>query len=162
VQALGCGTSDNYDESRLRYEKVIIMTDADVDGAHIAALMITFFFKEMIQLIENKHLYMAVPPLYKLSNKNKIFYANDDDDKDKILKKEFKNLNNVDISRFKGLGEMLPNQLRETTMNKESRKLLQITIENSPMEYYETFIDQIMGSKAEARFKFIQENANFY
>ena len=90
------------------------------------------------------------------------FYANDDVDKDKILKKEFKNSNNVDISRFKGLGEMLPIQLRETTMNKESRKLLQITIENSPMEYYETFIDQIMGSKAEARFKFIQENANFY
>ena len=161
VLALGCGTAENYDDSKLRYEKVIIMTDADVDGAHIAALMITFFFKEMIQLIKNKHLYVAVPPLYKLSSNNKIFYANDDNDRDRIVSKEFKTISKVDVSRFKGLGEMLPMQLRETTMNKETRKLLQISIENSPIEYYETFIDQIMGSKPEARYKFIYDNANF-
>jgi len=161
VQALGCGTSDNYSDENLRYEKIIIMTDADVDGAHIAALLITFFFKEMPQLIVNNHLFLAVPPLYKISGGNNIFYAIDDKDRETIIDKQFKKTK-FEISRFKGLGEMLPNQLRDTTMNKETRKLVQVSINNSPMEYYELIIDQLMGSKADARFKFIQENANFY
>jgi len=161
VQALGCGTSDNYTDENLRYEKVIIMTDADVDGAHIAALLITFFFKEMPQLIVNNHLFLAVPPLYKITGGNNILYAIDDHDREMIIEKQFKK-SKVEISRFKGLGEMLPNQLRDTTMNKETRKLVQVSINNSPIEYYELIIDQLMGSKADARFKFIQENANFY
>jgi topoisomerase-4 subunit B len=161
VQALGCGTSDNYTDENLRYEKVIIMTDADVDGAHIAALLITFFFKEMPQLIVNNHLFLAVPPLYKITGGNNILYAIDDNDREMIIEKKFKK-SKVEISRFKGLGEMLPNQLRDTTMKKETRKLVQVSINNSPIEYYELIIDQLMGSKADARFKFIQENANFY
>ncbi len=161
VQALGCGTSDKYSDENLRYEKVIIMTDADVDGAHIAALLITFFFKEMPQLIVNNHLFIAAPPLYKITGGNNIVYAIDDNDREMIIEKQFKK-SKVEISRFKGLGEMLPNQLRDTTMNKETRKLIQVSIHNSPMEYYELIIDQLMGSKADARFKFIQENANFY
>ncbi|MEL0185528.1 MAG: toprim domain-containing protein, partial [Hyphomicrobiales bacterium] len=161
VQTLGCGTSDNYTDENLRYEKVIIMTDADVDGAHIAALLITFFFKEMPQLIVNNHLFLAVPPLYKITGGNNILYAIDDNDREMIIEKKFKK-SKVEISRFKGLGEMLPNQLRDTTMKKETRKLVQVSINNSPIEYYELIIDQLMGSKADARFKFIQENANFY
>lgn len=137
------------------------MTDADVDGAHIAALLITFFFKEMPQLIVNNHLFLAVPPLYKISGGNNIFYAIDDKDRETIIDKQFKKTK-FEISRFKGLGEMLPNQLRDTTMNKDTRKLVQVSINNSPIEYYELIIDQLMGSKADARFKFIQENANFY
>tara|TARA_Y100000590_G_scaffold204107_2_gene231511 strand:+ start:2348 stop:4348 length:2001 start_codon:yes stop_codon:yes gene_type:complete len=161
VQALGCGTKDNYSEDNLRYEKIIIMTDADVDGAHIAALLITFFFKEMPQLIVNKHLYIAMPPLYKLSAQNKLFYANDEHDRDAIIKKNFKPNVKVEISRFKGLGEMLPNQLRETTMNVKSRKLLQLTVEDNDFSDYEIFIDKLMGSKAETRYNLITEYADF-
>jgi len=115
----------------------------------------------MPQLIVNNHLFLAVPPLYKISGGNNILYAIDDNDREMIIEKKFKK-SKVEISRFKGLGEMLPNQLRDTTMNKETRKLVQVSINNSPIEYYELIIDQLMGSKADARFKFIQENANFY
>ena len=161
VQALGCGTSQSYDENNLRYDKIIVMTDADVDGAHIASLLITFFFIEMPELINNGHLYVAVPPLYKLSANNKIFYAIDDDDREKIMSQKFKKSEKIDVSRFKGLGEMLPNQLRETTMNKKTRKLLQISMDSySPDDYIKT-IDELMGNKPDARFRFIQENANF-
>ena len=161
VQALGCGTSQTYDEGNLRYDKIIIMTDADVDGAHIASLLITFFYIEMPELINKGHLYVAVPPLYKLSANNKIFYAIDDEDRERIIKEHYKKSEKIDISRFKGLGEMLPNQLRETTMNKSTRKLLKITMESYSSDQYAKTIDELMGNKPDARFKFIQENANF-
>ena len=161
VQALGCGTSQTYDEGNLRYDKIIIMTDADVDGAHIASLLITFFYIEMPELINKGHLYVAVPPLYKLSANNKIFYAIDDEDRERIIKEHYKKSEKIDISRFKGLGEMLPNQLRETTMNKSTRKLLKITMDSYSSDQYAKTIDELMGNKPDARFKFIQENANF-
>ena len=107
VQALGCGTGAHYRDEDLRYDKVIVMTDADVDGAHIASLLITFFYRQMPQLIDNGHLYLAVPPLYRLTHGGKIFYARDDKHKDEILKKEFHANAKVEIGRFKGLGEMM-------------------------------------------------------
>ena len=119
VQALGCGTDAHYRDEDLRYGRVIIMTDADVDGAHIASLLITFFYRQMPRLIENRHLYLAVPPLYRLSHGGKIFYARDDKHRDDILKKEFHGNAKVEISRFKGLGEMMAAQLKETTMDAE-------------------------------------------
>src|SRR5947209_8329367 len=117
VQALGAGTGVHYREEDLRYEKVIVMTDADVDGAHIASLLITFFYRQMPKLIEKGHLYLAVPPLYRLSQGGKIFYARDDKHKDDLIKKEFHANAKVEVSRFKGLGEMMPAQLKETTMD---------------------------------------------
>ncbi|MBL4740709.1 MAG: DNA topoisomerase IV subunit B [Sneathiella sp.] len=161
MQALGCGTRDNYNEKELRYDKVIIMTDADVDGAHIASLLMTFFYQEMPQLISDGHLYLAQPPLYRISQGGKTFYAMDDTHKDKLMETEFKGRGKIEISRFKGLGEMPPAQLKETTMNPEKRTLLRIQI---PMEEYgETVerIDSLMGKKPELRFAFIQENARF-
>ncbi len=112
TEALGCGRRDHYDENALRYEKIIIMTDADVDGAHIASLLMTFFYREMPKLIQKGHLYLAVPPLYRLAYGSKVFYAIDDADKDRIVKKEFKNAQKIEISRFKGLGEMPPSMLK--------------------------------------------------
>src|SRR5690606_23028341 len=117
VQALGCGTGSRYREQDLRYERVIIMTDADVDGAHIASLLITFFYQEMRGLIAGGHLFLAVPPLYRLSQGGKTAYARDDDHKDELLRTVFTGRGKVEIGRFKGLGEMLPSQLKETTMD---------------------------------------------
>ncbi len=128
VQALGCGTGTRYREDDLRYEKVVIMTDADVDGAHIASLLITFFYREMRGLIEGGHLYLAVPPLYRLSQGAKIAYARDDAHKEALMKSEFNGRGKVDVSRFKGLGEMMPKQLKETTMDRGVRTLLQVEI----------------------------------
>src|SRR5262249_26262550 len=126
VQALGCGTGTQYRDQDLRYEKVVIMTDADVDGAHIASLLITFFYREMRGLIENGHLYLAVPPLYRLSQGAKTAYARDDAHKAELLKSEFNGRGKVEVSRFKGLGEMLPRQLKETTMDRRARTLLRV------------------------------------
>ena len=123
VQALGCGTGTRYRDHDLRYEKVVIMTDADVDGAHIASLLITFFYQEMRGLIDNGHLYLAVPPLYRLSQGAKTAYARNDAHKAELLKSEFNGRGKVDVSRFKGLGEMLPKQLKETTMDRSVRTL---------------------------------------
>ena len=120
IQALGCGTGTRYREEDLRYEKVVVMTDADVDGAHIASLLITFFFREMRGLIEGGHLYLAVPPLYRLSQGAKMLYARDDAHKDQLMRKEFNGKGKIDVSRFKGLGEMMPKQLKETTMDPQS------------------------------------------
>ena len=128
VQALGCGTGSHYRDSDLRYEKVIIMTDADVDGAHIASLLITFFYTQMPKLIDGGHLYLAVPPLYRLSHGGKTFYARDDKHKDEILKKEFHANAKVEIGRFKGLGEMMAAQLKETTMDPKKRTLLRVKL----------------------------------
>ena len=127
AQALGCGTGVHYRDEDLRYGRVIIMTDADVDGAHIASLLITFFYRQMPQLIDHGHLYLAVPPLYQLSHGGKNFYARNDKHRDEILKKEFHANAKVEISRFKGLGEMMAAQLKETTMDPKKRMLLRVT-----------------------------------
>ena len=160
VQALGCGTGTRYREEDLRYEKVVIMTDADVDGMHIASLLITFFYREMHGLIEGGHLYLAVPPLYRLSQGAKTLYARDDAHKDELLRKDFNGKGKVEIGRFKGLGEMLPRQLKETTMDRSVRTLLRVEIAEDERKTSK-LVDQLMGNKPEARFKFIQERAEF-
>ena len=168
IEALGAGVRDSYKDENLRYEKIVIMTDADVDGAHIASLLMTFFYQQMPKLIENGHLYIATPPLYKLAHGGKNFYAIDDEDKDRILAKEFKNNTKVEISRFKGLGEMSAQQLKETTMDKNKRTLLKVVIpstatEEGKEEAFETRrqVERLMGKNPEPRFKFIIERAKF-
>ena len=163
IQALGCGIGDRYDESGLRYERIIIMTDADVDGAHIASLLITFFYRSMPDLIDAGHLYLAVPPLYRLARGGKTLYARDDPHKDELLEKEFNGNGKVDVSRFKGLGEMMPAQLKETTMLPGKRTLLRVVLPDEKREKSNTssLVEQLMGRKPELRFKYIQENATF-
>jgi topoisomerase-4 subunit B len=161
VQALGCGTGAHYSDKDLRYEKIIVMTDADVDGAHIASLLITFFYRTMPKLIEDGKLYLAVPPLYRLSHGGKIFYARDDKHRDEILKKEFHANAKVEVSRFKGLGEMMAAQLKETTMDPRKRSLLKVILAESEKKPTQKSVERLMGTKAEARFDFIQENAEF-
>jgi topoisomerase-4 subunit B len=161
VQALGCGTGAHYREADLRYGRVIIMTDADVDGAHIASLLITFFYRQMRELIDKGHLYLAVPPLYRLSHGGKNFYARNDKHRDEILKKEFHANAKVEISRFKGLGEMMAAQLKETTMDPQKRTLLQVTLVADEQKATEKSVERLMGTKPEARFEFIQERAEF-
>ncbi|HEY1746356.1 MAG TPA: DNA topoisomerase IV subunit B [Xanthobacteraceae bacterium] len=161
IQALGCGSGAHYRGEDLRYGKVIIMTDADVDGAHIASLLITFFYREMRGLIDEGHLYLAVPPLYRLSHGGKIFYARDDKHRDEILKKEFHANAKVEVSRFKGLGEMMAAQLKETTMDPRKRTLLRVTLLPEAQDATKKSVERLMGSKPEARFAFIQERAEF-
>ncbi|MBU1175482.1 MAG: DNA topoisomerase IV subunit B [Alphaproteobacteria bacterium] len=160
VQALGCGTRDRYREDDLRYEKIIIMTDADVDGAHIASLLITFFFQEMPQAIENGHVYLAMPPLYRISQGGKTLYARDDAHKEELVATEFTGRGKIDITRFKGLGEMPFAHLKETTMDKGSRTLLQVKVTDDPAGTRDA-VERLMGNKPEARFDFIQKNARF-
>jgi topoisomerase-4 subunit B len=161
VQALGCGTGAKYRDEDLRYERVIVMTDADVDGAHIASLLLTFFYREMPQLIAKGHLFLAMPPLYRLSHGSAIVYARDDADRERILKTQFKSNAKVDISRFKGLGEMMPAQLKETTMRPGHRTLVRVEISDSERSNTESLVERLMGKKPELRFQFIQENAQF-
>jgi topoisomerase-4 subunit B len=161
VQALGCGTGSHYRDEDLRYEKVIVMTDADVDGAHIASLLITFFYRQMCELIDHGHLYLAVPPLYRLSHGGKVFYARDDKHKEEILKSEFRANANVEISRFKGLGEMMPAQLKETTMDPKKRTLLKVMLLPDDRDDTAQSVERLMGVKAEPRFEFIQQRAEF-
>jgi topoisomerase-4 subunit B len=161
IQALGCGTGAHYREEDLRYGKVIVMTDADVDGAHIASLLITFFYRQMPKLIDNGHLHLAVPPLYRLSHGGKIVYARDDADRDALIAKEFHGNAKVEISRFKGLGEMMPDQLKETTMDPRKRALLRVVLLTDDREDTADSVERLMGTKAEARFAFIQEHAEF-
>ena len=162
IQALGCGIGKNFQLSKLRYEKIILMTDADVDGSHIATLLITFFYKYMREIISNNKLYLAMPPLYKLSYKDINRYAYDEKEKDKILKSNSLKMT-PQITRYKGLGEMPANQLRATTMDIKKRKLMKINLKHSAKEEKKTekLFESLMGKKAESRFKFIQENANF-
>jgi len=161
IQALGCGAGAHYRDEDLRYGRVIIMTDADVDGAHIASLLITFFYRQMPQLIDNGHLYLAVPPLYRLSHSGRIFYARDDRHRDELLKKEFHANAKVEVSRFKGLGEMMASQLKETTMDPKKRTLLRVVLAAEEQKATEKSVERLMGTKPEARFEFIQERAEF-
>ena len=160
IQALGCGTRTKYRDEDLRYERVIIMTDADVDGAHIASLLITFFFQEMPQLIRSGHLFLAVPPLYRISQGGNVAYARDDAHKDELLRTEFTGRGKIEIGRFKGLGEMMAAQLKETTMDPKKRTLLRVDVEVDE-QATKSAVDALMGVKPELRFRFIQERAEF-
>jgi topoisomerase-4 subunit B len=166
--ALGCGTRGAFDVEKLRYERIIIMTDADVDGAHIAALLITFFYREMPGLIESGRLFLAQPPLYRLTQGSESVYAMDDAEKERLTQTHFKGRGKIEVSRFKGLGEMPAKQLKETTMDPGRRTLLRVTIvgeadKNPGAEQKKTaeLVEQLMGRKPELRFAFIQDNARF-
>jgi len=168
IEALGCGTRKGYDDEALRYEKIIIMTDADVDGAHIAALLMTFFFRETPKLIENGHLYIAMPPLYRIVQGSKAIYARDDAHKDELMETEFKGRGKIEISRFKGLGEMPPAQLKETTMKPDNRILLRVTVPTGhgaedwdDIHDTDELVESLMGKKPELRYAYIQEHAQF-
>jgi topoisomerase-4 subunit B len=161
IQALGCGTGANYRDADLRYEKVIIMTDADVDGAHIASLLITFFYRQMPKIIDDGKLFLAVPPLFRLQHGGKIAYARNDEHKAQLLKSDFNANAKVEVSRFKGLGEMMAAQLKETTMDPSKRTLLKVTLADADIKATASSVERLMGNKAEARFDFIQENAEF-
>ncbi|MBB3471791.1 DNA topoisomerase IV subunit B [Sphingomonas sp. BK345] len=160
VQALGCGTRKDCRPEQLRYEKIVIMTDADVDGAHIATLLMTFFFQEMPELVRQGHLHLAQPPLYRLTVGAKSLYARDDAHRAELERTVFRG-KKVEVARFKGLGEMNPSQLRETTMDPAKRSMIRITL---PQEYEERagvkdLVDRLMGTNPAHRFAFIQENA---
>lgn len=167
-EALGCGIGKDFNLENLRYERIIIMTDADVDGAHIASLLMTFFFRLMPDLVKAGHLYLARPPLYRIVQGAKSLYAMDDIHREKLLETEFKGRGKIDVSRFKGLGEMPPAQLKETTMNPETRTLLRVVLPDAhddlsveEAKETENLIETLMGKKPEGRFNFIQENAQF-
>ena len=161
IQALGCGTASSYREEDLRYDKIIIMTDADVDGAHIASLLMTFFYRQTPKLIDEGHLYLAVPPLYKLAQGPKVAYARDEKHRQELMRTEMSGRGKVEVSRFKGLGEMLPSQLKETTMDPRKRHLLRVTLEDAARADTARIVEQLMGNKPEERFNFISERAEF-
>ena len=163
-QALGLNNNSSQNIDNLRYNKIIIMTDADVDGAHIAALLLTFFYNNFSQVIENGNLYIAQPPLYRVTHGGKSFYAQTEELKNKIIKEKFSGKGFV--SRFKGLGEMPPSQLKETTMDPKTRTLLKVTVpkrdinEADQRRLVDELVNILMGKKPELRFKYIQENAD--
>jgi topoisomerase-4 subunit B len=159
VMALGCGAGKHYRGDDLRYDKVVIMTDADVDGAHIAALLMTYFFREMPKLIERGHLYLAQPPLYRLSAGGTTAYARDEADRERLLATVFKGKRSVEVGRFKGLGEMNPQQLRDTTMHPAKRQLLQVRLDMVDGKPTAELVEELMGRRPELRFAFIQQNA---
>jgi topoisomerase IV subunit B len=173
ILAMGSGIGSSFSLKNLRYERIIIMTDADVDGAHIAALLMTFFYTQMPEMVAKGHLYLAQPPLYRLTSGNVSVYAMNDAHKDELMKSTFKGKSKVEVSRFKGLGEMPAKQLKETTMAPESRTLIRVTlsdaekaaelIENASANNAELddLVEKLMGKNAEARFDFIQKNATF-
>jgi len=157
--ALGVQAGSRFSVDDLRYERIVIMTDADVDGAHIAALLITFFYRAMPDLIRQGRLFMALPPLYRISAGPLSDYARDDAHRDELLATTFKG-KKVEIGRFKGLGEMMAAQLKETTMDPKKRTLARVTLPESEDEIMD-LVERLMGRKAEARFDFIQQNARF-
>lgn len=161
VQAIGCGTLAHYREEDLRYQRIIIMTDADVDGAHIASLLITFFYRQMPRLIDEGHLFLAVPPLYKLTHGQKSVYARDDKHKEELIRSAFNANAKVEVNRFKGLGEMMPAQLKETTMDPSKRTLLKVVLLADDRDTTADSVERLMGTKAEARFAFISDKAEF-
>lgn len=159
--ALGVGLGKKFELDDLRYERVVIMTDADVDGAHIAALLITFFYRYTPGLIDAGRLYMAMPPLYKLKQGSKIAYAIDDAHKDQLLETEFTGRGKIELGRFKGLGEMMASQLKDTTMNPKTRKMIRITIDDDNLPSTEALVETLMGKRADLRFQYIQDHAQF-
>jgi topoisomerase-4 subunit B len=159
LQALGCGSGAHYRSEDLRYEKIIIMTDADVDGAHIASLLITFFYRQTPKLIDEGHLYLAAPPLYRLTQGDRSIYARDDAQKEQLLRSGFSGRGTIEVSRFKGLGEMPMRDLRDTTMDPAKRTLLRVSVLAEEREATAQSLERLMGSKPEARFTFIQERA---
>jgi len=172
IEALGCGVGDRFDRTKLRYGRVIIMTDADVDGAHIASLLMTFFFREMPKLVDNGHLFLAMPPLYRLSQGELTLYARDDAHREELLATTFNGRGKVEISRFKGLGEMPAKHLRSTTMDPAQRTLLKVKLPEradpaaleSAAEGFrrtEQLVETLMGRRPELRFDYIQKNARF-
>ena len=161
LQALGIRTGSGYREEDLRYERVVILTDADVDGAHIASLLMTFFYTQTPDLVANGHLYVASPPLYRLASGDTVCYARDDAHKDELLETRFSGREKVFISRFKGLGEMMPAQLRETAMSPATRSLVRIRVREDLGGKTDRMVTQLMGRKAEDRYRYIQENARF-
>ncbi len=159
--ALGVGLGKKFELDDLRYERVIIMTDADVDGAHIAALLITFFYRYTPGLIDEGRLYMAMPPLYKITQGSKIAYAIDDQHKDELIANEFTGRGKIELGRFKGLGEMMAKQLKDTTMNPATRRLARITIDQDNLPSTEALVETLMGKRADLRYQFIQDHAQF-
>jgi topoisomerase-4 subunit B len=160
-QAMGVLPGLKFDVNDLRYERIIIMTDADVDGAHIAALLMTFFFSQMRPLIDKGHLFLAMPPLYRLTQGPKSVYCADEAEKDMYMEKGLGGRGKIDVSRFKGLGEMNPSQLKETTMDPATRTLIRVTIDEDEPGETADLVERLMGKKPELRFQYIQENARF-
>ena len=159
IEALGCGVGDRFDRGKLRYGRVIIMTDADVDGAHIASLLMTFFYRELPELVRHGHIYLAQPPLYRLTHGATSVYAMDDADRERKMKQAFKPGAKVEVSRFKGLGEMPPAQLKETTMDPGKRTLLKVVAAADERAKTNELVESLMGRRPELRFQFIQEHA---
>ena len=166
IDIIGAGTAKDWNESKLRYEKIIVMTDADVDGSHIASLLMAFFYQHMPQLIYGDHLYLSCPPLYKFTCGTESFYVDSDEELDALKNGKYKN-KKVEISRFKGLGEMMPNQLKETTMSPKTRRLIRVELPPrtddgiEDTEKTRTIVSELMGRKPEFRFRFITEHAQF-
>jgi topoisomerase-4 subunit B len=162
IQALGCGTRGQYSPEALRYERIVIMTDADVDGAHIATLLMTFFFREMPGLVRDGHLFLALPPLYRLAAGGTVVYARDDGHREELMKTVFAGKSKIEVSRFKGLGEMAPQQLRETTMDPAKRTMLRVTLPQGVDEKAAVadLVERLMGRNPEHRFAFIQAHAD--
>ncbi len=161
LQAIGAGTGQKYRGEDVRYDKIVVMTDADVDGAHIASLLITFFYREMPGLIRDGRLFLAMPPLYRLQQGSKVTYARDERHRDELIQTFFKPNAKIDIARFKGLGEMMPAQLKETTMQPGKRTLLKVTIPDGEEGETGDLVERLMGRKPELRFQYIQEHAKF-
>jgi topoisomerase-4 subunit B len=159
IEALGCGVGDRFDRAKLRYGRIIIMTDADVDGAHIASLLMTFFYRELPELVRHGHIYLAQPPLYRLTQGARSVYAMDDADREQKMRRAFKSGTKVEVSRFKGLGEMPPAQLKETTMDPTKRTLLKVMAVPELRAVTNDLVESLMGRRPELRFAFIQERA---
>jgi DNA gyrase subunit B len=162
ITALGAGIRENFNSSKLRYHRIVIMTDADVDGAHIRTLLLTFFFRQMREIIGDGYLYIAQPPLYKVSHGKELFYAQTEEERDAAIgeiRSKHKNVKEVEVQRYKGLGEMNGEQLWDTTMNPATRTLLRVSLEDAAMA--DEVFDTLMGDQVPPRKKFIQTHAKY-